>query len=181
MPSAEDQDDPKNRLQSEASTYNVGNKKPPLHTRFKPGQSGNPRGRPKGHKSFSLTLLDEFNKSVSATINGKPSKRRIRSCSRPHSSRMGLSGVRRPRSCSCPSSIGARRLLNRWRRQRRKRRSKSRFQSSLGRMRGSFSIRRWSWWRRAVGNSAHAPRAEARPTIMRNRRCLWRPSGGPLA
>lgn len=27
--------------------YLVGYGKPPLHTRFKPGQSGNPRGRPR--------------------------------------------------------------------------------------------------------------------------------------
>ena len=28
--------------------YKVGRGKPPLHTRFKKGQSGNPKGRPKG-------------------------------------------------------------------------------------------------------------------------------------
>jgi hypothetical protein len=30
--------------------------KPPLHTRFKPGQSGNPRGRPKGSLNFTTDL-----------------------------------------------------------------------------------------------------------------------------
>lgn len=35
---AEDNDDPKHK---------IGYKKPPLTTRFKPGQSGNPKGRPK--------------------------------------------------------------------------------------------------------------------------------------
>ena len=40
------------------SDYKVGYKKPPLHTRFKKGQSGNPSGRPKGSKNFS-TLLAE--------------------------------------------------------------------------------------------------------------------------
>jgi Family of unknown function (DUF5681) len=33
------------------NTYTVGHGKPPEATRFKPGQSGNPRGRPKGKKS----------------------------------------------------------------------------------------------------------------------------------
>ena len=35
---------------SDTSNYEVGYCKPPAHTRFKPGQSGNPRGRPKGAK-----------------------------------------------------------------------------------------------------------------------------------
>jgi hypothetical protein len=30
--------------------YAVGHKRPPVHTRFKPGQSGNPTGRAKGTK-----------------------------------------------------------------------------------------------------------------------------------
>jgi hypothetical protein len=55
-------------------TYTVGNKKPPLHTRFEPGKSGNPSGRPKGRTNFDTTLLKEFYKPVSATINGKPIK-----------------------------------------------------------------------------------------------------------
>jgi hypothetical protein len=32
----------------DARDYKVGYKKPPLHTRFKKGQSSNPRGRPRG-------------------------------------------------------------------------------------------------------------------------------------
>jgi hypothetical protein len=55
--------------------YKVGNKKPPLHSRFKPGQSGNPRGRPKGRSNFGTTLMKEFYKPVAATINGKPVKK----------------------------------------------------------------------------------------------------------
>ena len=55
-------------------SYAVGNKKTPLHTRFKPGQSGNPSGRPKGRRNFARTLLKEFYKLAPATINGKPIK-----------------------------------------------------------------------------------------------------------
>ena len=40
-----------------ARDYKVGYKKPPLHSRFKKGQSGNPRGRPRGAKNFSSVLL----------------------------------------------------------------------------------------------------------------------------
>ena len=32
----------------EAEQYSVGYGKPPVHSRFKKGQSGNPKGRPKG-------------------------------------------------------------------------------------------------------------------------------------
>jgi Family of unknown function (DUF5681) len=55
-------------------SYAVGNKKPPLHSRFSAGKSGNPSGRPKGRTNFDTTLLKEFYKPVSATINGKPIK-----------------------------------------------------------------------------------------------------------
>jgi Family of unknown function (DUF5681) len=40
--------------------YRVGYGKPPLETRFKQGQSGNPRGRPRGAKTsppYSTGLL----------------------------------------------------------------------------------------------------------------------------
>ena len=54
--------------------YKVGNKKPPLHSRFKPGHSGNPSGRPKGRSNFGTVVLKEFHKVMRATINGKPIK-----------------------------------------------------------------------------------------------------------
>ena len=60
------------------SDYEVGYGKPPRHTRFAKGQSGNPRGRPPGTKSFT-TLLDEaLNERVLVAENGgrrKVSKR----------------------------------------------------------------------------------------------------------
>jgi hypothetical protein len=54
--------------------YRVGNKKPPLHTQFKPGQSGNPSGRPKVTPDFGMKLLKELNKTVAATLNGQSVK-----------------------------------------------------------------------------------------------------------
>jgi hypothetical protein len=60
--------------------YKVGYKKPPLHTRFKKGQSGNPRGRPRGAKNFSSVLNDALNERVVVTENGtsrKISKREL--------------------------------------------------------------------------------------------------------
>lgn len=50
----------------------VGYKRPPKATQFKPGQSGNPRGRPKGSKNFATILEKELAERIPATINGSP-------------------------------------------------------------------------------------------------------------
>lgn len=44
--------------------YDVGYAKPPTGSRFKPGQSGNPKGRPKGAKNKRPALNDERLKSI---------------------------------------------------------------------------------------------------------------------
>ena len=59
--------------------YEVGYGKPPRDTRFKRGQSGNPRGRPPGAKNLSTLLNEALNESVVVTENGgrkRISKRR---------------------------------------------------------------------------------------------------------
>ena len=56
----------------ENSGYKVGYKKPPLHTRFQKGQSGNPSGRrPKGSKNFSTLLAEALNEPVVVTEDGR--------------------------------------------------------------------------------------------------------------
>jgi Family of unknown function (DUF5681) len=50
--------------------YEVGYGKPPLHTRFKKGQSGNPRGRPPGAKNLSTLLTEALNEPVVIAENG---------------------------------------------------------------------------------------------------------------
>ena len=50
---------------------NVGPGKPPKNTQFKPGQSGNPKGRPKGSKNFASILQSELSKKVTLIIDGK--------------------------------------------------------------------------------------------------------------
>ncbi len=49
----------------------VGPGKPPRHTRFKPGQSGNPNGRPKGSKNLATELQQQLRKVVTITVDGK--------------------------------------------------------------------------------------------------------------
>lgn len=47
---------------------------PPLHTRFKPGQSGNPKGRPPGAVNLSTWVQRGLREHVVVTKNGKPSR-----------------------------------------------------------------------------------------------------------
>lgn len=44
--------------------YAVGYGKPPRDTRFKPGQSGNPKGKQKGSKSFKATVGAILNETI---------------------------------------------------------------------------------------------------------------------
>ena len=55
--------------------YKVGYKKPPLHTQFKPGQSGNPSGLAKIPSNFDEMFRKALFKKVPATENGKPVKK----------------------------------------------------------------------------------------------------------
>lgn len=47
---------------------------PPRDTRFKPGQSGNPKGRPKGAKSFRTNMQTRLRSLVTITENGRKKK-----------------------------------------------------------------------------------------------------------
>ena len=54
--------------------YEVGYGKPPCHTRFKPGRSGNRRGRPKGTKNLKTDLMEELGEKI-VVREGEQSRR----------------------------------------------------------------------------------------------------------
>jgi len=54
-----------------SNSNSVGYGKPPAHSRFKPGKSGNPNGRPKGTQNFATTLLKTLREIVIINENGR--------------------------------------------------------------------------------------------------------------
>ncbi|MBX3598561.1 MAG: hypothetical protein KF874_13405 [Rhizobiaceae bacterium] len=82
MTQAEDKQDdntklhPSNQLTGKqadrnSSSYAVGYRKPPVMTRFKKGQSGNPRGRPKGSHSPKALLRAALSAPVRVSEAGE--------------------------------------------------------------------------------------------------------------
>lgn len=50
--------------------YKVGYGKPPKHTQFQPGHSGNPAGRPKGSRNLKTDLAEELAAKVQVKEGG---------------------------------------------------------------------------------------------------------------
>jgi len=56
------------------ASYRVGKGRPPLATRWKSGQSGNPKGRPKGRKNITTHFAEAFAQKLEIQENGRRRK-----------------------------------------------------------------------------------------------------------
>jgi len=54
--------------------FEVGYGKPPRHTRFKKGQSGNPRGRPSGSKNLKTLVREALKEPFIVSEDGRHRK-----------------------------------------------------------------------------------------------------------
>jgi len=57
-----------------AKDYEVGFKKPPKHSQFKPGHSGNPKGKPKRARALKTELAEELQERIPLMEGGKRKK-----------------------------------------------------------------------------------------------------------
>jgi len=60
--------------QNDETTGEFGYRKPPEHSRFRPGQSGNPKGRPKGSLNVTTVLMKILREKVVINENGRRRK-----------------------------------------------------------------------------------------------------------
>ena len=68
-------EDAQRDLEPSVANERVGYARPPMRTRFRPGQSGNPRGRPKGARNLSTVVAAALSERVAVNENGR--RRRI--------------------------------------------------------------------------------------------------------
>ena len=60
-----------NRKRVQAPDYVVGFRRPPQATQFKKGESGNPKGRPKGSRSIGAVLQEILQQKIAVTESGR--------------------------------------------------------------------------------------------------------------
>ena len=63
---------------SKITTFAIGKGRPPKATRWKPGQSGNPKGRPKGSRNLVTIIGDILSDKIAVEKGGKKIRITIR-------------------------------------------------------------------------------------------------------
>ncbi|OGS66387.1 MAG: hypothetical protein A2522_00370 [Gallionellales bacterium RIFOXYD12_FULL_53_10] len=58
-------------MKGHSMNYEIGYRRPPKSGQFKQGQSGNPKGRPKGSANFLTLLEQELAQAITVNENGK--------------------------------------------------------------------------------------------------------------
>ncbi len=61
-------------MADDGTSFGVGYGRPPVEHRFRPGQSGNPRGRPRGKQGIATVIDTLMQHKVSVTLNGRKRK-----------------------------------------------------------------------------------------------------------
>jgi hypothetical protein len=62
----------KNSSKRHQGDYEVGKGRPPESTRWRPGQSGNPKGRPRGAKNLATIFHEALEQKLQIEERGKP-------------------------------------------------------------------------------------------------------------
>ncbi len=65
---------PKNLNTNAVGDYATGYGRPPVHSRWKPGQSGNPKGRPALSGDPAENAHKLFNEQIVVPLHGKPTR-----------------------------------------------------------------------------------------------------------
>jgi hypothetical protein len=68
----------RNQKNKRRTNYEVGKGRPPKSTRYKPGESGNPKGRPKGSRNATKILGQFLNEKIAIVEDGKRRKITVR-------------------------------------------------------------------------------------------------------
>lgn len=71
MSEKDDFEDTESAALTGGGAYEVGYGRPPRHTRFKKGQSGNLKGRPKGSQNVDRLVIQELMRPITIVVDGK--------------------------------------------------------------------------------------------------------------